>query len=250
VSATRILLGGRDRGSLTLPPPDTPGGLAIAGAFSLVLVYAILLVGVYPSMVAWAPWIATLSLLVGVVAVFGLATMLGNDISSFQRLDLDLAETILAAPSGGPPQPEAPLAGVWRAYVTTSEESRRVARVHAYAFGPFLVGTILSVASILLVGLGTTVTTTNVVALGLVVEAFAWLFLFAGAGALVLTVGYGAPVPGFDFFAAKRWRRNAARHPAVDEALASVPWLREFHRGTEGSRPSTGSTILPTWLES
>jgi hypothetical protein len=250
VSATRSSILGRDRGALSLPPPDTPGGLALAGAFALAVLYGIVLVSVYPQMVHWGPWIASISLVIGLLATFALATMVGNDIAAFQRLDLDLAETVLASPAGGPPAPEAPLAAVWRAYVTTSEESRRVARVHAYAFGPFLVGTVLSVASLLLVGLGTTITTNNVVGLGLVVEGFAILFLFAGGVAMLLTVGYAAPVPTFDFLAAKRWRRNAPRHPAVDEALASVPWLREFHRGTRESRPSSGSTILPAWLES
>lgn len=236
--------------SITLPPPDTPGGLAFAGTFAVLLVYGVVLVAAYPAMLVLSPWILTTALLVGVIATFGLATMLGGDIAEFQRLDLDLAETVLGTtPASGPPAPEAPLAAVWRAYVTTSEETRRVARVHAYAFGPFLLGTGFSVVAVLLDGLGIVSFTNNMVGIALVVEFFGLFLLFLGGMALALTVGYGSTVPGFDFLASKRWRRNRTRHPAVDEALSSVPWLREFHRGTRESRPLTGSTLLPSWLE-
>jgi hypothetical protein len=240
----------KQRGTFSVPPPDTPGGLAIAGGIALAIVYLIVVLSVYSNMLAFSWSIVFSSLVVGFIGTFGLAMMLGTDIALFQRLDLDLAETILSVtPYGAAPAPEAPVAGVWRAYVTTSEEARRVARVHAYAFGPFLVGTVISLAASLLVGLGLVSTTNNVIGLALVLETFGLVALFVGGVTLLLTVGYASPVPGFDFLAAKRWRRNATRAHAIDEALTSVPWLREFHRGTRESRPSSGSMIVPEWFE-
>jgi len=222
----------------------------VAGAIGLGLVYVVVLLSEYSPMLSFSWDLVGLTLIVGTVGTFALATMLGIDINSFQRLDLDLAETILAVtPYGAAPAPEAPVAGVWRAYVTTSEEARRVARAHAYAFGPFLVGTVLALAATLLAGLGNLAAVPDLIGLALLVELFALVGLFAGGAALLLTVGYASPVPGFDFFAAKRWRRNVGRAHAIDEALSSVPWLREFHRGTRESRAPSGSMLVPEWFE-
>ena len=76
------------------------------------------------------------------------------------------------------------------------------------------------------------------------VELFGFFLLFIGAGAILLTVGYSGPVDGYDRFAAHRWRRNAGRLPAVEEALAGVPWLPEFHRGVRESSSDPGHSAL------
>jgi len=236
--------------SFRLPPPDSPGGLAIAVASLFAVVYGVLFVADYSAMLSLAWWLVSIALIVGAVGTFALATMLGGDIATYQRLDLDLARTVIAHLSENKsPEPDAALAGVWRAYVTVADESRRVARVHAYAFGPFLWGTVLSLAAGLLTGLGTLTTTANVLGIALVVEFFGFTLLLIGGAALVLTVGYSNPVDGFDHLAAHRWRRNAARLPAVEEALSSVPWLPEFHRGVRESRTDpTDSTLR--WISS
>jgi hypothetical protein len=235
----------RSVAAFSLPPPDSPGGLAVAIASLFALVYVILLVAEYNGMISIARWIVTTSLIVGAVGTFALATMLGGDISTYQRLDLDLARTVIAHLSENKsPEPDAALAGVWRAYVTVADESRRVARVHAYAFGPFLWGTLLSLAAALVVGLGHLTTTGDLVGVALLLELVGFTLLLVGGAALVLTVGYANPVDGFDRLAAHRWRRNAARLPAVEEALSSVPWLPEFHRGVRESRTDpTDSTL-------
>lgn len=231
--------------SVGLPPPDTPGGHAIAIASLFALVYALLFVADYNSMVSVDRWIVSTALVAGAIGTFALATMLGGDIATYQRLDLDLARTVIAHMNANTaPAPDAALAGVWRAYVTVADESRRVARVHAYAFGPFLWGTVVSLGAALLSGLGIVTHTQDVIGVGLVVEFFGFTLLLIGAATLVLTVGYAHPVGTFDRFAAHRWRRNAARLPAVEEALASVPWLPEFHRGIRESRTDpTDSTL-------
>jgi hypothetical protein len=233
------------RGRVTLPPPDTPGGYAFAIASLFAVVYAILFVAEYHPMLAQARYIAGTALIVGAVGTFALATMLGSDIATYQRLELDLSRTVIAHLNDNKsPEPDTPLAGVWRAFVTVADESRRVARVHAYAFGPFLWGTIISLGAALLVGLGQLTVTPDVVGLALVIEFFGFAFLLLGAGALVLTVGYSDTVDGYDRLAAHRWRRNAARLPAVEEALSSVPWLPEFHRGVRESKTDpTDSTL-------
>jgi hypothetical protein len=231
--------------ALTLPPPDSPGGVAIAIAALFASVYAILLVAAYPSMTSFGFAITTIALLGGVVGTFSLGAMIGSDIATYQRLELDLARTVIAHTAANEaPEPDAPLAGVWRAYVTVADESRRVARVHAYSFGLFLWGTLLSLAAALVAGLGVVTSTTNVVGIALVVQFFGFALLLVGSGGLVLTVGYSDEVPGFDLLAARRWRRNSARLPAVEEALGNVPWLPEFHRGVRESRTHpSGSTL-------
>lgn len=231
-----------------MPPPDSPGGAAIGIAAVFAVAYALLLVATYSTMLSVAVWVCTTALLVGVIATFALGAMIGTDIATFQRLELDLARTVLAHLNAhDAPGPEAPLAGVWRAYVTVADESRRVSRVHAYAFGAFFWGTLLSLGAALLTGLGVLTTTNDVVGLALVVELFGFAFLFVGAVALVLSVGYSSDLPGFDGIAARRWRRNSTRLPAVEEALANVGWLPEFHRGVRESRTHPGGSTL-NWI--
>ncbi|MFY9717417.1 MAG: hypothetical protein WAK40_05730 [Thermoplasmata archaeon] len=235
----------RSLAAISLPPPDSPGGLAVATASLFALVYALLLVAEYNGMLSLSAWVVTTPLIVGAVGTFALATMLGGDISTYQRLDLDLARTVIAHLSENKsPEPDAALAGIWRAYVTVADESRRVARVHAYAFGPFLWGTLFSLGAALVVALGLLTSTLDLVGLGLLIELVGFTLLLVGGAALVLTVGYATPVDGYDRLAAHRWRRNAARLPAVEEALSSVPWLPEFHRGVRESRTDpTDSTL-------
>lgn len=230
---------------LALPPLDSPGGYAIAATALFALVFALLFVADYSGMTDHIRWISSIALLVGAVGTFALATVLGADIATYQRLDLDLARTVIAhLTTNTAPAPDAPLAGVWRAYVTVADESRRVARVHAYAFGPFLAGTLLSLAAALVTGLAEVWRFADLLGIAVLIEFFGFSLLILGGAALLLTVGYSDEVAGFHRFAAHRWRRNSARLPAVEEALESVPWLPEFHRGIRESRTDpTDSTL-------
>ncbi|MGP8073429.1 MAG: hypothetical protein ACLQD9_00595 [Thermoplasmata archaeon] len=233
------------------PEPDTPGGLALAAGFAGGLVYLVLLVADYNAMTAFAWSVTSLSLILSVVGAFALSTMLGADVSNYQRLELDLARTALAyVGSGSAPTPESALAGVWRAYVGASEESRRVARAHAYGLGLFVRAGMISLAAVLLAALGFLTSTQNVVGLAMLVELFAFFFLVVGAAALVATVGFSAPVPGYEMFAAQRWKRNSGRAEAVRTSFADIPWLAEFVRGAgESHLDPTGPSVLPSWRE-
>ncbi|HTW55783.1 MAG TPA: hypothetical protein VMG36_04965 [Thermoplasmata archaeon] len=233
---------------LNLPPPDSPGGAAFAIAFAAGLVYLIVFIAAYPGMASLGLWLTTTALVGGVIATFALGGMLGTDIATYQRLELDVARTVLAhLNANDAPGPEAPLGGVWRAYVTVADESRRVARVHAYAFGPFLWGTVISLGAALIAGLGAVTRTANTTGFGVLVGLIGFSLLILGAATLLLTVGYADEVAGYRRFAARRWRRNSTRLPAVEEALSGVPWLPEFHRGVRESRTDPETSTL-RWI--
>lgn len=233
------------------PPPDTPGGLALAAGFAAGLIYILLLVADYNAMTALAWSVTSLSILIAVVGAFALATMLGSDIAAYQRLELDLARTALAyVGSGSAPAPDTPLAAVWRAYVGASEESRRVARSHAYGLGLFLAAGVLSLPAVLLTALGILTSAQNVIGLGMLIELFAFFALVVGAGTLLATVGYSGPVPGFELIAARRWKRNRGRADAVRSSFSDIPWLAEFARGAHESRlEPSGPSVLPSWRD-
>ncbi len=244
-------IGSRWTRTPSLPPPDSPGGAVLALAFGLGLAYIIVFIAEYNSLVSLALWVVPVALFATIIGAFATATMLGADINTFQRLELDLSRTVLAyVSSGSPPPSDAPLAGVWRAYVGAAEESRRMARAHAYALGFFVVAAWFALPATLLVGLGAVLAVQNLTGVGVFVAWFAFGFLVAGAVATAGTVGYSTAVPGFDRIASRRWRRNSGRQQAVEGALGEVSWLGEFVRGARESYVSpAGPSIIPSWRE-
>jgi hypothetical protein len=233
------------------PPPDSPEGAVIAAAVTGGLVYILLLVAEYPAMTSLAFEAISVSLVISLVAAFSLSAMLGSDIATYQRLELELARTVLAyVGSGSPPQSDAPLAGVWRAHVAAAEESRRMSRVHGYALGLFTAASVASLAAVLLAGLGLVTSTQDVRGLAMFVEWFAFTFLVAGAGAILVSAGYSAPMRFYEVFAPRRWRRNSGRQTAVDGAVSEIAWLSEFSRGARETRMSPhGPSMIPSWRE-
>lgn len=225
----------------------------IAAGVAFALVYLVVYVAQYNAMTGavFAFGVTALSLVVSVVAAFALSAMLGSDISTFQRLELELARTVLAyVGSGAPPPSDAPLAGVWRAHVAAAEEARRMGRAHAYGLGLFTWAGGLSLASALLVGLGVVTATANVTGLGMLVEWFAFTLLATGAFATLASVGYASPISFYDRFSPRRWRRNAGRQQAVDGAVSEIAWLSEYSRGARDARVSpAGPAFIPTWHE-
>ena len=242
---------GRWRALLNPPPPDTREGAVLALALAFALVYLIVWASVYNNVLALAFPITSLSLLLSLIPAFALATMLGSDISAFQRLELELARTVLAyVGSGTPPPSDAPLAGVWRAHVAASEESRRMARAHAYGLGWFTVAAMLALGATLLAGLGSVLVVKNILGLAMFVEWFAFVFLVAGACSVAASVGYASPITLFEVFSPRRWRRNAGRQQAVDGAVSEIAWLSEYSRGARESRVSpSGPSVIPSWHE-
>ncbi len=241
------------RSRLAVPPPDSVGGGVLAVSVAFALFYLLLFVADYNRMTspAIALLATSLSLVVALIPAFSLGSMLGTDLATFQGLELELARTVLAySGSGTLPPSDAALAGVWRAHIAAAEESRRMARSHAYALGLFTFAGMSALLATLLAWLGTLTTTQNAVGLGMFFEWFAFAGLVAGAGAVVATVGYSSPVPGFDLLAARRWRRNAGRQQAIDGALSEVGWLSEFARSARETRLSTiGPSVIPAWRE-
>jgi hypothetical protein len=242
---------GRWRARLTPPQPDTREGFVLAVASAFALVYIVVLVSQYDAMTSLAFSVTTFSLLASLIPAFVLAAMLGSDISAYQRLELELARTVLAyVASGTPPGSTAPLAGVWRAHIAGAEESRRMARAHAYALGLFGTAAVFALGATLLAGLGAVTGVQNVLGLGMFVEWFAFAFLAAGAGSVLASAGYASSVPIYELLAPRRWRRNAGRQGAIDGAVAEVSWLSEYWRGARGSRVSpSGPSMIPSWRE-
>jgi hypothetical protein len=239
------------RERLTPPPPDSREGVVLAVALGFALVYILLLVADYDRMRALALEVTSLTLLVSLIGAFALSAMLGSEISTYQRLELELARTVLAyVGSGAPPPSDAPLAGVWRAHVAGAEEYRRMARAHAYGLGLFTAAGVTSLAAALLAGLGIVTATANVLGLSMFVEWFSFAFLVAAAGVVLATVGYASYEPLYESLAPRRWRRNSGRQQAVDGAVSEIAWLSEYSRGARESRISpAGPSILPSWRE-
>lgn len=234
-----------------LPAADSAEGVGVALSLGFGIAYLLLLVSQYSAMTSLAFAASSLSLVVALIAAFSLASMLGSDLSTFQRLELELARTVLAyAGSGTPPQSDAPLGGVWRAHVAAAEESRRMSRAHAYALGLFTWAGFTALAAVLLSVLGVTTSTQDLLGLGMFVEWFSFTFLIAGAAAIASTAGYASSLPLLEHIAPRRWRRNSGRQAAVDGAIGEISWLAEFARGARESKLSPGGpSVLPSWRE-
>lgn len=242
-------VGWRER--LALPSPDSREGIGLAVALGFAFVYILLFVAQYQAMTNVAFEVTLFSLVISLIGAFALSTMLSSEIATFQRLELELARTVLAyVGSGSPPPSDKPLAGVWRAHVAGSEEFRRMARSHAYALGLFTYAGVLSLAAALLSGLGTVTHVRNVIGIGMFVEWFAFAFLVTAAGAVLATAGFASPVPIYEALAPRRWRRNAGRQEAVEGAVAEVAWLAEYSRGArEAWMSPAGPATIPSWQE-
>lgn len=225
--------------------------MVLVVAMGLAVVYLLVLLSDQTRLNSLALWVSSIALLSSLIGAFSLGTMLGGDIANYQRLELDLSRTVIAyVGSGSAPASDAPLAGVWRAYVGAAEESRRMARAHAYALGFFLLAGFCALPATLIVGLGTIGFSQGMLTFGMFVNWFAFGFLVAAAGTVLLTVGYSNPVPGFERIAARRWRRNSGRQQAVEGALSEVSWLGEFVRSARESYVHTaGPSVVPSWRE-
>ncbi len=192
------------------------------------VVYVLLLVGINTPLAnddsLWLP----LSLVLGTIVTFTLGSMLSSDFARVRMVELELARTVsVHGGSGQLPEPGSFLGRVLQEYASTSVELRRHTRVHAYAAGPAIWGSVLTLGAALLWGLSFVTGTVWLNYLAIVVMLPALVLLFFSVIVLFGHIGYDSAVPGFGALTPSRWRRYNVRGAAVDEAYATLPWLEE-----------------------
>ena len=227
-----------------LPPPDSPGGLAILFAIILGAAYILLLVGAYSALCAEAGWFVPLNLVLSVVVSFFLVSMLGSDRARATEFELEFARTAEAHLSAGETLVEAsPLGGILSEYARAAEEQRRSVREHLYAAGPALYSTAFALLSTLLVGLALVGgALPNLLGIGVLLELGAFVLLGLSAGALAMSVGRDGEVRGFDIIVLRRWSRVANPSFPFRHALTQVPWaVPASHIGAPGPRDESGA---------
>jgi len=224
-----------------LPPPDSPGGLAVLWAFVLGLAYVLLFVGAYSALCAEALWVATLNLLLGVLLSFFLVAMVSSERARAVQFELEFARTTQAHRAAGETLVEAsPLGGILRAYARAAREQRQAAREHAYAAGPAFYSTGAALLATLLVGLAyATGSDPNLVGIAMLFELVAFALLGLSSGILALSVGRTAEVPEFDPLVLRRWSDVSRPTFPYTHALSEAPWAAD----------ATEPTIPPVWQE-
>jgi len=212
-----------------LPPPDSPGGLAILGGIILGAVFLLLLVGAYSALCAEALWIVTLNLVLGVIVSMFLVSMVGSDRARATAFELEFARTVQAHVAAGETLVEAsPLGGILRGYATAAYEQRRGAREHVYAAGPALYSTALALMATLLVGLAyADGGDPNVIGIAMLFEVVAFFLIAVTAGALAFSVGRASETPGFSSIVLRRWSHVTRASFPFTHSLTEVPWAAD-----------------------
>ncbi len=214
---------------LGLPPPDSPGGLAILGGIILGTLYLLLFVGAYSALCAEALWIVTLNLVLGVVVSLFLVSMTASDRARATAFELEFARTVQAHLAAGEALVEAsPLGGILRGYANAAHEQRRGAREHVYAASPALYSTAIALVSTLIVGLAYVAGgDPNTIGVAMLFELAAFFLLAVTAGALALSVGRSGQVTGFDAFVLRRWSQVTRPSFPFTHSLIEVPWAAD-----------------------
>jgi len=226
-----------------LPPPDTPGGLAVLGAIALGAAYVLVFVAAYSALCAEAVWVVPLSLVLGVFVTLVLVSMIASDRSRAEAFELDFARTVEAHQSAGVTLVEtSPLGGILKQFALSAREQRRAAREHAYSASPALYSTALSLFATLLVGLAYAAGgAPDIVGLALLFELGAFTLLVLTAGALALSVGRKADVPGFDVIVLRRWSSVTRPTFPFTAAMADTPWALDEPVSSGAASPWTES---------
>jgi hypothetical protein len=221
-----------------LPPPDSPGGLAVLGALILGVVYVLLLVGAYSDLEAQVLWFVPLTLILAVIASFFLVSMIGSDRARATDFELEFARTVQAHLAAGETLVKAsPLGGILSEYARAADEQRRSAREHTYAAGPAIYSTGLALASTLIFGLAfVTGTPAGLLVVGFLAELGALVLLALAAGLLVLSVGRAKEVREFDPLVLRRWSPVTRPSFPFTHSLSDVPWASPAPPGAS-SRP-------------
>jgi len=213
-------------------------------------VFALLLVAVNTSMVNWsAAWIPLVLILAALLSLT-LSSRLLTDRSNVRLVELELARTVSVHSAAGQlPEAGTPLGGVLREYVRTADEMRRHWRTDAYAAGPAMWGAALALLAAIFWGLSFSTGTVWVGYLSIVVELPALTLLFFSVATIATAAGQTRAVSVFAVLTPRRWRTFDDRTPAVDEALAGIPWLAEYARSLQTAADTPSKTSAP-WAES
>jgi len=236
------------------PAPDTREGRALVYGLVVGLSFTLLLLAEATPLANVAGQFIAIPLILGVIAAFGVGSLLASEGGRIRLAQLELARTVSVHDgSDEMPTPDSPLGTVLRQYVLTIGDFRRSARSHAYAAGPIVWGTVLAFAAAVLWGLGLGTGTLWLVQLGLVAEIPALTLLTVGFSILGTGVGIERSVAGFAALTPRRWRHFQVRNPPLEGVILGCSWLREVNDGMEGatsapfpSTPEAGVSPLVT----
>ncbi|HTT44872.1 MAG TPA: hypothetical protein VMH38_02495 [Thermoplasmata archaeon] len=209
-----------------LPPPDTPGGLALLGAIIAGVAFILVFGCAYSALSAEAPWVVGLTLILSVVLTLFLVSMVASDRSRAADFELEFARTVEAHIAAGETLVETtPLGGILTEYAHAAHEQRRAALEHAYAAGPAMYSSGFAVVSALFVGLAYAIgADPNTLGVGMLFELFAFFLLVLATGVLVLSVGRRSDVPEFAPLVPRRWSQVAMHSFPFNHALSEIPW--------------------------
>ncbi len=231
-----------------VPAPDTREGRALIVSMFTGVAFLLLLVAVNTPLADRAASWVPLVLILATVLSLALSSRLLTDRSNVRTIELELARTVSVHSAAGQlPDPAVPLGKVLREYVRTADEMRRHWRTDAYAAGPAMVGAFLALGSAIFWGLGFSTGTIWLGYLAVVVELPALTCLTFSVSVLALGIGQERAVSAFAALTPRRWRSFSERNPALDEAVAGIPWLdafaRELREGTSlpASKPGPWS---------
>jgi hypothetical protein len=232
-----------------VPAPDTPEGRVVAVSLIVGAVFVLLLVGVTTPLAdqagAWVP----LVLILATVLSLALSTRLLTDRSNVRMVELELARSAsVHTATGQIPDAQSPIGGVLREYVHTADEMRRHWRTDAYAAGPAMWGAVLALLAAIFWGLSFSTASPFVNYIAAWVELPALVFLIFSVAVIATGIGQARPVPGFETLTPHRWRGFSERTPALDAAVAGLPWLEEYARSLRGPPAPTPARPAP-WVE-
>ena len=236
----------------SVPPPDSREGMALVVALIVGVVYVLLLVGINTPLAdldwLWVP----LVLILGTIISFNIGSRLGSDEGHTRLVELELARTVAVhSGSGQVPEQNSPLGRVLQEYARAADESRRRSRVHVYAAGPAMWGGAFALCAAVLWGLGWTPGTDWLNYLAVVVEWPAIVLLFYAVTVLAFRIGWEGDVTHFAALTPRHWRRHNDHREAIDETIASLPWLKEaFAPSASPARPHSSAVASGSpWSE-
>jgi hypothetical protein len=211
-----------------VPSPDTSEGRLVILGVLVAAVYVLLLLADNTALADQAGAFVPLLLVLGTVIMFSIGGMLGADEARQRHFELELARTVAVHSGAGQlPEPDTPLGRVLVEYLRSAEETREHGRIHAYAAGPALYGAAAALGAAIFWGIGLATGTIWLGYLAVVVELPAMVLLAFSVAMLANGSRRVRTTAGFTVLTPHRWRQHETRSSALDEALTTLPWLKE-----------------------